>query len=417
MKLNLKQPRYIIPLIMLPLLLIFSYVYFNSFAKEPPKTGGKNTLNDNVAGVSDQVKNTSLTDKMGALEQQHLGGDGYTAVGNIGMEQLQNQPIPDLYNLSEKRKLDSIDQAAKRRYGGSVYPSDNYGLSRGGPGAFNTGNPRSTDMDVFNRSGYPDDTDRQLALVLARMNASGTGGAPKSGYQQQADPMEIFRKQMAIVDSMGKANDPDYKAEKQRLKQLQISADDTKSKQKLSVSRTESVSPLFNTITSGQKETFIRAIVDQDITAYAGSRLRIRLLDDMTAGKFLIKRGAYLYAQISGFSGQRVNLTISTIMQDNHILPVKLEIYDLDGIPGLFVPASAFREFSKELGSDAGQGMTLQQQAENNNQLVMSVLQKMFQSTTTAVTKLIRTNKANIKYNTLVYLIDPDELKTVQKNY
>lgn len=86
-------------------------------------------------------------------------------------------------------------------------------------------------------------------------------------------------------------------------------------------------------------------------------------------------------------------------------------------MPGLYVPASAFREFSKSLGSDASQGTTIQQQAENNNQLVMSMLQKMFQSTTTAISKLVRSNKAKLKYNTEVYLVDPEELKNTQSKY
>jgi hypothetical protein len=41
----------------------------------------------------------------------------------------------------------------------------------------------------------------------------------------------------------------------------------------------------------------------------------------------------------------------------------------------------------------------------------------MFQSTSTAVSKMIRQNKARIKYNTLVYLIDPDQLRNTQSNY
>jgi hypothetical protein len=36
----------------------------------------------------------------------------------------------------------------------------------------------------------------------------------------QPDPMELFRKQMELVDSMGKANDPEYKQEQQRIKKI-----------------------------------------------------------------------------------------------------------------------------------------------------------------------------------------------------
>lgn len=101
-------------------------------------------------------------------------------------------------------------------------------------------------------------------------------------------------------------------------------------------------------------------------------------------------------------------------MEDDQLLPVKLSIYDNDGLPGLYVPASAFRDFTKDLGSDASQGLTLQQSADNNNQMVMSVVSRMFESTTTAVSKLIRQNKAKLKYNTLVYLIDPETLRNHQ---
>src|SRR3546814_18993225 len=92
------------------------------------------------------------------------------------------------------------------------------------------------------------------------------------------------------------------------------------------------------------------------------------------AGGNLIRKGTYLYAEINGFSAQRVKLTVSSIMYKGTVLPVRLEVYDHDGLPGLYVPASAFREFSRELGGSASQGLTLQQQAENNNKLVMSLL-------------------------------------------
>ena len=229
--------------------------------------------------------------------------------------------------------------------------------------------------------------------------------------------MQLFRQQMALVDSMGKAADPEYKALQAQKVQMELHRQNQQSENKLIVTKSAPALSVFNTVSSALEGSFITAIVDQNITGYSGSRLRIRLLEDLMAGKYQIKKGTYLFAQISGFSGQRVNLTITSIMQDGQILPVRLEVYDNDGLSGLYVPASAFREFSRELGNNTTQGMTLQQQAENNNQLVMGLLQKMFQSTTTAVGKLIRQNKAKLKYNTLVYLIDPEALRKIQNNY
>src|SRR3546814_13027626 len=96
------------------------------------------------------------------------------------------------------------------------------------------------------------------------------------------------------------------------------------------------------------------------------------------AGGNLIRKGTYLYAEINGFSAQRVKLTVSSIMYKGTVLPVRLEVYDHDVLPGLYVPASAFREFSRELGGSASQVLRLQQQAGSNHKPGMSQLQTMF---------------------------------------
>lgn len=403
MKINFKQPRYMLPLILLPFLCLFFYAWKSSFGKEAPVQQKGNILQENVADVSEDVKNKGLEDKLDAYRKQYKDADGYTAVGEIGEEQTSTQKVPDLYNQLEKRMLDSIDREMKRKYGATATSP------RGTHGSFPDASPKPRPVKTY-------DPDRDLATALSKLKQQPQT-ANTLNAAGQTDPMKIFREQMSLIDSMGKANDPDYKAGQAREKAMALAEKELKNHKKLSVSKATASTALFNTISGGSENSFIRAIVDQDITGYAGSRLRIRLLDDMSAGKFLVKKGTYLYAQITGFTGQRVILSISSVFQGNHILPVRLDVYDNDGLPGLYVPASAFREFSKALGSDASQGMTIQQQAENNNQLVMSMVQKMFQSTTTAVSKLIRSNKAKLKYNTQVFLIDPEELKNTQSKY
>ncbi len=392
-----------LPLILLPFLCLFFYAWKSSFGKEAPVHKKGNTLQENVADVSQDVKNKGLEDKLDAYRKQYKDADGYTAVGEIGEEQTGRQNVPDLYNLTEKRMLDSIEREMKRKYGN--------GISE--PRKMHTS---FTDLNPRPRQARNYDPDRDLATALSKLKQQPP--APmQSTSSAQTEPMKIFREQMSLIDSMGKANDPEYRSEQAREKAMALAEKEMRNAKKLSVSKTSASASLFNTISPVTEGSFIRAIVDQNITGYAGSRLRIRLLDDMSAGRFLIKKGTYLYAQITGFTGQRVNLSISSVFQENNILPVRLDIYDNDGLPGLYVPASAFREFSKALGSDASQGFTIQQQAENNNQLVMSMVQKMFQSTTTAVSKLVRSNKAKLKYNTEVYLIDPEELKNTQSKY
>lgn len=401
MKIYFRKPRYVIPLILLPFLCIFFYVYKSSFGKDTAPQAGEDSLQTGLAGVSDQVRDQALADKLDAYRNQYRQADGYTAVGTIEEEQTNTEAPVTLYNERERQMLDSIDRAMKNRYGSS-------GSGTGFPDA----------ISQVRSGGTDDPHDWALAEALSKMNQpTAVTAAPAKAPEPQPDPMELFRRQMELVDSMGKANDPEYRAEQERLRQADLAQKESQEHTKLSVTKATSIAAVFNTVTPQHEETFITAIVDQDIKGYAGSRLRIRLLEDMMAGRFLVKKGTYIYAEISGFSGQRVNLTVTSIMNGQHILPVRLSIYDHDGLPGLYVPASAFREFTRDLGGNASQGVTLQQAAENNSQLVMSMVQKMFQSTSTAVSKMIRQNKAKIKYNTLVYLIDPDQLRNNQKEY
>ncbi|MFD2966272.1 conjugative transposon protein TraM [Sphingobacterium bambusae] len=389
MKIDFNKPRYVVPLILLPFLFIFFYIYKSTFDKQELPQAGKDSLQTGVADVSDQVREKALSGKLDAYRNQYRQADGYTAVGLIQEEETEKEMPGTLYNMRERQMLDSIDRAMKNRYS----PSQEKGF------------PSAT----MQRPSF-DAEDRAMEEALARLSAPQRS-APAEAVKVSEDPMDLFRKQMALVDSMGKANDPDYQAEQQRkdLEQGQLAL--AKSQPALMVSKAAGHTDGFNTVVPAKSETFISAIIDQNITGYVGSRLRIRLLEDIVAGSVPIKKGSYLYAQISGFSGQRVNLTITSAMIGEQILPINLEVYDHDGMRGLFVPASEFREFTKELGGNASQGITMQQM-ETNSQLAMSMVQKVFQSTSTAVSKMIRQNKAKIKYSTIVYLIDPQQLKT-----
>lgn len=388
MKINLKQPKYALPLIALPFLCLFFYVYKVSFGKEEPAQEAQDSLQEQIADVSGEVKSKALTDKLDAYRRQYRDGDGYTAIGQIRDEQINEYRFEDLYNEEEKLALDSMNKALDRKQA-------------------------LADSETA-RSEYRDE-DKALEEALSSLQPKAQ--SPRQP-DPQPDPMSLFRQQMALADSMAKANDPEHQAEMERQQMLEKARLEEQSKPLLAVSKGNGESWAFNTLRPESEDKFIQAIVDENIKGYAGSRLRIRLLDDITVGNTVVRKGTYLYAEISGFSGQRVMLTITSITYRGKILPVRLEVYNYDdGSPGLYVPASAFREFSRELGSSTTRGVNLQQAAETNSQLVMSVMQRMFSSTTSAVSRQIRKNKAKIKYNTFVYLIDPQELRKSQERY
>jgi conjugative transposon TraM protein len=373
---NFKKPRYIIPVIALPFLCIFYYIFNDVFAtKNPQDQPSENTLQEHITDVSDEIKKRELADKLAAYKNQYKYADGYTAISQIQQEQQTEFKFDELYNQNEKRKLDSIEKSLS-----------------------------SAQLSYNITKPYPaKSTDKELENILKNLPYQ-QNEKKESTSTKQLDPLDLFRKQMALADSFAKANDPQYNSKEPNEQPHQTAQRELTTN--LNVEKFTNSKGVFNTIKSDKQESLIKAIIDENRTSYVDSRLRLRLLEDLKVGKYKIEKGTFLYAKVSGFSAQRVQLTVNAILHKDQILPVKLNIYDQDGQAGLYVPESQFREFSKEITSNSAQGLTINQQAENNAQLLMSTVQRMFQSTSSAINKHIRKNKAKIKYNTHVYLVD-----------
>ena len=78
-------------------------------------------------------------------------------------------------------------------------------------------------------------------------------------------------------------------------------------------------------------------------------------------------------------------------------------MFDNDGYLGLYVPGSTFREFTKEIGTQGTQGLSQVRTSDNSN-VTTGLINQIFQSTSTSVSKLIQKEKAFLKYNYIVYL-------------
>ena len=99
------------------------------------------------------------------------------------------------------------------------------------------------------------------------------------------------------------------------------------------VKKVKVTSDYFNTIAQNEHEpNLIKAIIDEDVKAVDGSRVRLRLLDDVEINETVVKSGSYLYAIMSGFSSQRVKGTINSVLVDDEIIKVSLSLYDTDGL-------------------------------------------------------------------------------------
>lgn len=88
----------------------------------------------------------------------------------------------------------------------------------------------------------------------------------------------------------------------------------------------------------------IRAAVHGDgdgITVTNGSSVAIRMQDETVIGiegeSLVLPKNTLVYG-ISRINGDRIDITVSKIRMDNFIYNVQMEVYDLDGRKGLYVP-------------------------------------------------------------------------------
>jgi hypothetical protein len=244
-------------------------------------------------------------------------------------------------------------------------------------------------LNALHRQYFPNDPDLFPATSRAQ---------PKNVQEEE---LRMMREQMARIESLLANKTPETKDAIEPVEDdilIATKADGFKSS-------------AFNTISGNRKNMFISAILDEAQTVVAGSRIRIRLMDDIFIGDHLFKQGTYLFGLVTGFRSQRVLVNITTALYDDKILKLNLTIFDNDGIQGLYVPSSDFREMMQAAGSRMTQSsnVTINSSQEAYQQFISQMGQDFYRSVTRAVSQRIRQNKAKLKYASIIYLINEDD--------
>lgn len=395
-KINFKQPKYIFPVVIFVPLCALVYFVMQTFGG-----GGddeKKVATDRINMELPQANAEEAGDKLFEMSRRFGDEDAFTAVNKLGEEVSEDEYLEHGYSEDELNRLDAAEAerirqqqeleelerslAESRRHINSYAYGDNYNPSDYAP-AIDPRDEYARDLEAIQQRSF----ERQKAIEAGL----GIG---------QPVPEEVAQKQRA--DSIAKAKA--IEREKNRpllvLKSQNTNADK------------------FNTVgsdVSSDDSPLIRAMIDQTTKAHEGTRLRFKLLDDITIRDVKLKKGTYLYGTVSGFGQQRVRATITSILVGSKFLKVNLSVFDNDGMEGFYVPESAFRDFMKEAGastvqqnisfeSESGYGSGISGEA-----IALQALQNMYNSATSALSANIRKNKAKIKYNTIVYLINSDE--------
>lgn len=102
----------------------------------------------------------------------------------------------------------------------------------------------------------------------------------------------------------------------------------------------------------------IEAVVYSNQVLVSGAVIQLRLSTDIYINGVLIPKGNPVNG-ITALNNERLEIEINSIRYGNSLFPVKLELYDMDGLPGIYIPGSISRDVAKQSADNGLQLMEL----------------------------------------------------------
>ena len=395
-KIDFKQPKYILPMIALLPLTFLLYNITSLFSGSKEQT---HVVKDSINTALPEADEQSMDGKLATMDKADWSDEAYTGVGALGEEEQEKDEASQGYTESELDQIDKRNADAARAAKEKAEMERSLAESRrhinryanaGGSSRSSRGGRNSSRSQIDELEDYASALDeiQQRNSRRATAGYSGSYGSYESPYREES---------------------PSHQKE-------QVSASEKSSHQPALVYKTpEKDVDKFHTIspTTAAESSLIKAIIDKTTKARTGTRLRFKLLDGVTIKGVHLPKGTYLYGVVSGFENQRVKANITSILIKDKFVKVNLAVYDNDGMEGFYVPLSVFRNFLKEAGSQAVQnnmnfanntGAAITAEA-----MALQALQNVYGSATSAISSNLKEEKARIKYNTIVYLINASE--------
>ena len=403
-KINWKQPKYMLPLIIyVPLLFVGYFVIdlFHTEKAEIPDSSMTTTEYLNPDLPDAKMKGDGIGNKYESMLKSYGRIDDYTAMNNIDRNNDEEKENYDSkYSDEERELLESQDAEKLAELQRQLQESAQKGQEVANGNALSEEDrlARSQQrereaMEELNRALAQARLQGQQAMQSPTVNDNGSENTDSIGEQKGKAAGKLTVNERAVK---GVSEDDEVQ---EVVKKVKVTSD------------------YFNTIANADEEpNLIKAIIDENVKAVDGSRVRLRLLDDIEINEVVVPKGTYIYALMSGFGSQRVKGSVKSILIHDELIMVNLSIYDTDGLEGLYVPSSSFRETSKDVASGAmsnTSSLTSSNTSGGNaltqwgNQAISNIVQK----TSNALGKSIKKNSAKLKYGTFVYLINGRETK------
>lgn len=155
----------------------------------------------------------------------------------------------------------------------------------------------------------------------------------------------------------------------------------------------------------------IQAVIPEQQTLVNGAIVRLELSEPLFIAGISIPAGSKIYGTAS-LNNERLLIVVSSIRAGNNIYPVSLQVFDVDGVAGVYVPGAISRDVAKQSADQSINGLTSTTLDPSFGAQAASAGLDMARNIITRKIKLIR---VTIKAGYRVFLKDAKQQST-QKN-
>ena len=154
-----------------------------------------------------------------------------------------------------------------------------------------------------------------------------------------------------------------------------------------------------------EQENAIKAIIPETQTIVTGSTVKLLLLNNISVNGITVPKNRYVFG-IASLNNERLKITVSSIQYQNNILPVSLDVYDLDGLAGIYVPGSISRDVAKQSTDQAVNGIGI---TTLNPSLAAQATSAGIQAAKTLISKKVKLVKVTVKAGYQVLLTNGNQ--------
>lgn len=221
---------------------------------------------------------------------------------------------------------------------------------------------------------------QKLSQLQKELDKNSNGNPEQEMYlneKNQSSPefsSEVDRLE-SMMNLMNKSNsdDPEIKQLNSTLEKILDIQHPERMKEKMKIPVTEMIFTVrnradYDTTVNGfysfessaeiKKGNAIEAAVNENQVLVNGAVIKLRLLTTIDINNETIPAGSFVFGIVS-LNGERLETEINSIRSDHSLYTVKMEVYDLDGLPGIYIPGAITRDVAKQSADNSLQTMEL----------------------------------------------------------